>query len=63
MNVKLHMVRTKRSDVLCVGCGSFGAEHVALLADGHETDFGAHRKCAPMLHVKRARKAVEHAAE
>jgi hypothetical protein len=63
MNIKLHLVRTKNTSILCVACGKFGADHVVVLADGSETDYGCHRKCAPMLHVKRTRKVVEHAAE
>lgn len=63
MNVKLHLVRTNATAVLCIACGRFGADHVAVLADGSETDYGAHKKCTPMMHVKRARKAVSHAAE
>jgi hypothetical protein len=61
MNVKIHMVRTKRSDVLCIACGGFQADHVVLVA-GADTDYGCHRKCLPRLHVKRTRKVVEHAA-
>jgi hypothetical protein len=67
MNIKLHVVKTKRSDVLCLGCNRFGADHVAVLADGSETDYGVHRSkkfaCVARLHVKRTRKVVEHAAE
>lgn len=67
MNLRLHIVKTKRSDVLCVGCGGFQADHVVVLADGSETDYGVHRSrkrdCVSRLHVKRARKVVSHAAE
>ena len=67
MNLKLHIVKTKRSDVVCCGCGRFGADHVVVLADGSETDYGVHRgkklDCVARLHVKRGRKVVSHAAE
>jgi hypothetical protein len=67
MNLKLHIVKTKRTDVICVSCGGFLADHVAVLADGSETDYGVHRSrkrdCVARLHVKRARKVVDHAAE
>jgi len=64
MNVKMHMVKTKVTATLCVACGKFGADHVIVLADGSETDYGAHKRCVPLLHVKhtRTRKVVEHAA-
>jgi hypothetical protein len=62
MNIKMHLVRTKNTSVICVVCGRFQADHAAVLADGSEAEYGAHKKCAPMLHVKRTRK-VSHAAE
>jgi hypothetical protein len=63
MNVKLHLVRTQATAILCVACGRFGADHVITLADASETEYGVHKRCAPMLHVKRARKVVDRAAE
>ena len=67
MNLKLHIIKTDRSDVICVGCGRFGADHVAVLADGSETDYGVHKAkkfdCVARLHVKRGRNVVSHAAE
>ena len=63
MNVKLHLVKTTNTAILCVACGQFGADHVVVLADGSTGDYGLHKKHAPMLHVKRARKVVDSAAE
>jgi hypothetical protein len=56
MNLRVKIVKTKRSDVLCVSCGSFMAEHVIVLTTGVETDSGIHTKCVGIAAVKFTRK-------
>ncbi len=56
MNLKIKIVKTKRSDVLCVACGGFQAEHVIVLTTGVETDSGIHGKCVGTAAVKFTRK-------
>ena len=63
MNVKMHMVKTTNTATICVACGGFRADFAATLDDGSQTEYGVHRKCKPRLHVKRARKVSDAAAE
>jgi len=46
MNFKMTLARTTRSDVICVSCGRFLAEHAFILADGTEADYGVHKSDA-----------------
>ena len=59
MNINVKIVRTKRSDVMCLACTGFRADHVILRTDGSETDMGVHKKCVPDLHARRATKVKE----
>lgn len=52
MNLRIAFEKTTRSDVLCIACGRFGADHQAV---GSE-DYGVHKKCAPSVQVKFTRK-------
>ena len=36
--VKIVLAATRRTDVLCVSCGNFGAEQIILRGDDSETD-------------------------
>lgn len=62
-NLKLHTAKATITSAICVACGNFRADRVFVLADGSPTEYGVHNKCAPLLHVKRARKVVASAAE
>ena len=54
MNLKVKLMPTQRTDVLCIGCGNFGATQVVVrTADASETDVGIHPKCADEVAVRR----------
>jgi hypothetical protein len=44
--MRVSLMTTHRTDVLCVSCGNFGAERVIVRRDDSETDAGVHVKCA-----------------
>jgi hypothetical protein len=44
-SLRVALVRTNRTDVLCVACGRFRAEY-AIVASGESGDFGVHRAAA-----------------
>ena len=52
MNLRVRLMPTKRSDVLCAMCNNFRAEYVIVRVDGTETDSGVHRKCTADVQVK-----------
>ena len=56
MNLRVRLVKTKRTDVMCVECQNFHADHVIVRTDGTETDSGVHSKCAEQVHAKFTRK-------
>jgi hypothetical protein len=52
MNLRVRLRPTDRTDVLCVSCGGFQADHVIVRSDGIETDSGCHKKCADEVQMK-----------
>ena len=62
-NIKLHVSKATITSAICVACGRFQADLVFILADGSPAEYGLHKKCAPLVHVKRTRKVVASAAE
>jgi hypothetical protein len=56
MNLRVKLVKTRRTDVMCVSCGSFHADHVIVLTTGVETDSGIHKKCVDTTAVRFTRK-------
>jgi hypothetical protein len=61
-NIKVALVRIERTDLICIGCGSFRTEW-AIVPIGKESEpqAGVHTKCIPGLHVRHARKAKSEA--
>jgi hypothetical protein len=56
MNLRIKLVSTRRSDVLCTACNQFHADHVIVRANGEETDYGVHKRCAGSVQVKFTRR-------
>jgi hypothetical protein len=56
VNLRVKLVKTERTDVMCVACGHFHAEHVIVLTTGAETDSGVHTRCVGVSAVKFTRK-------
>jgi len=56
VNLRIKLVKTSRTDVMCTSCQGFGADHVIVRTDGTETDSGVHKKCADSVAVKFTRK-------
>jgi hypothetical protein len=56
VNLRIKLVPTRRTDVLCVSCLQFHADHVLVRRDGTETDSGVHKRCAGFVQVKFTRK-------
>lgn len=57
-NIKIHIVSCERTDLMCICCGNFRTDfavlpgaNVGILAD---PVVGVHKKCIPLMHVKRA---------
>jgi hypothetical protein len=63
MNLRIKLSPTRRSDVLCVSCGNFHADHVLVRHDGTETDSGVHKRCAAEVQLKFTRKRMELTSE
>ena len=60
MNLRVKLMPTRRTDVLCATCNNFRAEYVIVRTDGSETDSGVHGRCADGLQVKFTRKRRSH---
>lgn len=56
MNLRIKLMPTKRTDVMCTSCGRFRADLVVVRRDGTETDSGVHKKCAQDVSLKFTRK-------
>jgi hypothetical protein len=56
VNLRIKLMPTRRTDVLCVSCLNFHADHVLVRRDGTETDSGVHKKCAGEVQLKFTRK-------
>lgn len=56
MNLRIRLVKTRRTDVMCAVCQNFHADHVIVRTDGTETDSGVHSKCAADVKAKFTRK-------
>jgi hypothetical protein len=62
-SMRVKLVPTKRSDVMCVRCLGFQADHVILLTNGTEADTGVHKKCVDEIAAKFTRNKRSAAAE
>jgi hypothetical protein len=56
VNLRVSLMPTKRTDVICAACYGFRADYVIVRIDGSETDSGVHRKCAETVQMKFTRK-------
>jgi len=53
--LRVQVVRTKRTDLLCVHCGHFGSELAIVAPDVAESDAqaGVHRRCIRLVKARR----------
>jgi hypothetical protein len=49
--LKVQLVRTTRTDVMCIACGMFRSEFE--VCNGGEAEVGVHRKCIDRVKVRR----------
>ena len=56
MNVRIRLIPTDRTDVICVACFQFIADHVIVRTDGTETDSGIHARCVGDVQLRLTRK-------
>jgi hypothetical protein len=56
VNLRIRLMKTKRTDVMCAVCQNFHADHVIVRTDGTETDTGVHSRCAEQVKAKFTRK-------
>jgi hypothetical protein len=53
---KVALEKVSRTDLICIGCGSFRTEWAIVPIGGAEPVAGLHTKCIPSMHVRHARK-------
>jgi len=53
-NVTFRLEPTTRTDLVCVACGGFRTEYAVALADGGESQAGAHAGCVERVRARRA---------
>lgn len=55
--IKVKLEKVQRTDLICIGCGSFRTDWAIVPTPGAEPVAGIHSKCIGDLHVKHTRKA------